>query len=192
MAPVGGVTGAIELAKEYSNIINGKVILVTGVSPNSIGASFCTAIAAANPGLIILAGRNVSKTQATADYIASQSPGINTKVLELDLGSKKGTRAAAEAVNSWDDVPYIDVLVNNAGIMAHPFALSEDGFEVQFATNHLGHFLFTNLIIDKIMASKSPRIICVTSDGHRLNPIRWTDYNFGVCRGLPWALADRG
>ncbi|KAI1074547.1 WW domain-containing oxidoreductase [Whalleya microplaca] len=99
-------------------------------------------------------------------------------VLTTDLDSLAAARSAADVVNSWADVPSIDVLINNAGIMAPDFKLSPDGFESQLATNHLGPFLFTNLIMGKILASKSPRIVNVGSDGHRLNPIRWADYNF--------------
>lgn len=85
---------------------------------------------------------------------------------------------AAETVNSWAVVPQVDVLVNNAGIMAVPYKLTEDGVESQFQTNHLSRFLFTNLIMDKILVSKAPRIIFVSSSLHRIGHIRWSDYNF--------------
>ncbi len=72
------------------------------------------------------------------------------------------------------------VRVNNAGIMAVPWSKTEDGFESQFATNYLGHFLFTNLLMSKLLAAKTPRVVIVSSNGHRLSPIRWTDINYGV------------
>jgi NAD(P)-dependent dehydrogenase (short-subunit alcohol dehydrogenase family) len=68
-------------------------------------------------------------------------------VLHLDLGSLQAVRDAAATVHAWDDVPVIDVLVNNAGIMAVEYGLSPDGVELQFATNHLGHYLLTNLLM---------------------------------------------
>ncbi|KAI1089022.1 WW domain-containing oxidoreductase [Rostrohypoxylon terebratum] len=171
-------TTASQLTQELAAEIKGKVVLTTGVSPKGLGAIFVNAIAKAQPGLLILAGRNTTKVNQTAEDIKAVDPTVKTKILQLDLGSLAGARSAAEEVNSWTDVPAIDVLVNNAGIMAPDFQLSPEGFESQFATNHLGPFLFTNLIIDKILASKSPRIVNVSSDGHRLNPIRWDDYNF--------------
>lgn len=83
-------------------------------------------------------------------------------------------------MNSEVDVPHIDILVNNADLIATPYSLTKDGFESQFGTNRVEHFLFTNLIIDKILALKSPRVVNITSDGHRLNPIRWLDYDFSL------------
>ncbi|KAL0943162.1 short-chain dehydrogenase reductase family [Colletotrichum truncatum] len=179
MAPqLGWETKGSDLAKEYADQIKGKTILVTGVSPGGLGASFAETIAAGSPRTLILAGRNPTKVQQTADAISGAHSSVTTKTLELDLGSFKNVRKAAETVNGWDDVPHIDVLVNNAGIMAVPFKLTEDGFESQFGTNHLGPFLFTNLIINKVLAAPEPRIVTISSDGHRLGHIRWTDYNF--------------
>lgn len=173
-------TTAEELVGHFAAEIKDKVVLTTGPSPTSIGATFVEAIARAQPALIILAGRNLSKLRKTADAISQKQPQVPVRLLQLDLGSLAAVREAAAEVKSWDDVPHIDVLVNNAGIMATKFALSPDGFENQFATNHLGHFLFTNLIMDKVLASRSPRVVNVSSDGHRLGPIRWADYNFRV------------
>lgn len=173
-------TTAGELTEELAHEINGKVILTTGVSPDSLGATFVETIAGGQPALLILAGRNNAKIQRAADAITAKHPQAKVRLLQLDLGSLAAVRKSAAEVNSWDDVPHIDVLVNNAGIMAAKFALSPDGFESQLATNHLGHFLFTNLILGKILASKSPRVVNVSSDGHRLSPIRWGDYNFRV------------
>ncbi|OBS21558.1 hypothetical protein FPOA_07894 [Fusarium poae] len=167
-----------QLVKEYTSIIKGKTILTTGVSPGGLGALFVDAIAVAEPKLAILAGRNINKLQQTADDLASKHPNLKTKLVTLDLSSLSSVRSAAEKVNGWSNVPNIDVLVNNAGIMATDFGLTEDGFESQFASNHLGHFLLTNLIMNKILASEAPRVVSVSSNGHRLGPIRWGDPNF--------------
>ncbi|KAI1153714.1 WW domain-containing oxidoreductase [Nemania diffusa] len=171
-------TTGSELVEELASEISGKVILVTGVSPKGLGALFVEAVAKATPSMLILAGRNTIKTSQTADTVKAINAKIKTRVLELDLSSLAAVRSAAAVVQSWDDVPRIDVLVNNAGIMAVGYKVSPDGYESQLATNHLGPFLFTNLILDKILASDTPRIVNVSSDGHRLNPIRWDDYNF--------------
>ncbi|EDU45970.1 FabG Dehydrogenase with different specificities related to short-chain alcohol dehydrogenase [Pyrenophora tritici-repentis] len=168
------------IAKSYASVIQGKVILTTGVSPSGLGAAFLKAIAALQPALLILAGRNISKVKETASQLAAENPTISIKsrILQLDLSSLEAVRTAANTVNSWSDVPHIDVLVNNAGIMATDYALSPEGYESQFATNHLGPFLFTNLIMGKLQASAAPRVVMVSSDGHRLGSFRFDDYNF--------------
>ncbi|KAM0328859.1 hypothetical protein ACHAQA_005275 [Verticillium albo-atrum] len=170
-------TKASELVPYYAPHIAGKTVLVTGVSPGGLGDSFVRQIAPAKPAALILAGRTPAKFQDIVDEITSAHPEIKVKTLPLNLASFSNVRKAAETVNSWGDVPQIDVLVNNAGIMAVPFSLTEDGFESQFQTCHLGHFLFTNLIIDKILAADAPRIINISSNGHRLGTMRWTDVN---------------
>ncbi|KAK2060032.1 WW domain-containing oxidoreductase [Colletotrichum caudatum] len=174
------------LVNDLASEIKGKVVLTTGVSPGGLGASFVEAIAKASPSVLILAGRSPTKTEKTADNIKAANPDVNTKVLDLDLGSLAAVRKAAETVLSWEDVPFIDVLVNNAGIMAVDYKLTPEGYESQFATNHLAHFLFTNLIIDKVLAAAAPRIVNVSSDGHRLSHIRWDDYNFNTGTYNKW------
>ncbi|QPH15618.1 hypothetical protein C2857_000074 [Epichloe festucae Fl1] len=174
-------TTASELAAHYAAQIKGKVVLTTGVSPRGLGATFVLAIAKAQPSLLILAARNPSKAKQTARDIETASPGVKTQIVELHSDSLASARAAATTVLSWANVPVIDVLVNNAGIMATDYKLSPDGFESQFATNHLGHFLFTNLIMDKLLAAEAPRIVNVSSDGHRLGHNgktynKWTAY----------------
>ncbi|KAK1622257.1 short-chain dehydrogenase [Colletotrichum phormii] len=179
MAPTyNNETRASDLVTVYTPHIAGKTILITGVSPGSIGDSFVKQVAVAKPATFILAGRSPSKFQPLIDELATTHPDINIKSLNLDLTPFANVRKAAETVNSWADVPHIDLLANNAGIMASAYGLTEDGFESQFQTNHLGHFLFTNLIMPKILASASQRIVNISSNAHRLGHVRWTDYNF--------------
>lgn len=177
------------LVKDYASKIKGKVILVTGVSPNGLGAFFVEHVAIAHPKLLILAGRNPTKSQATSDAVAKANPNVQTRTLQLDLESINQTRKAGATVNGWADVPHIDLLVNNAGIMACPYAKTEDALERQFATSHVGPFLFTNLIMKKILKSSSPRIVNVSSDGHRLSAMRWGDIGFSV---IYFALSKSG
>lgn len=169
-----------ELVSDYANIIKGKTVLTTGVTPGSLGYVFVEAVAAASPALLILAGRDEAKLAKAAESIAAAHPGAQTRNLVVDLCSLASVRKAAEEVNSWTDVPKIDVVVNNAGIMAVNFALTPDGFETQFAASHIGHFLLTNLIMSKVLASESPRIVNISSDGHRFSPIRWADPHYHV------------
>ncbi|KAF2738236.1 NAD(P)-binding protein [Polyplosphaeria fusca] len=175
--PYDSKSTAAQVAADNAAQIAGKVVLTTGVSPGGTGATFVETIAAHNPSLLILAGRSASKVQATADKIASEHPNVQTRVLLLDLASQTQIRAAAAQVLAYPE-PAVDVLVNSAGIMAGPYRETEDGLEAHWGSNHIGHFLFTNLIMPKILASRAPRIVNVTSDGHRASPIRFSDPNF--------------
>lgn len=172
-------TTAEEIAGDCADHIRDRVILTTGVSPGGLGASFVETIAKQQPKLLILAGRDPSKAEMTARAISANFPDVQTRVLELDLSSQGQVRKAAQEVNTYDET--IDVLVNNAGIMACPYSTTTDGLESQFATMHVGHFLFTNLIMGKILAAgHGSRIISVSSDGYRLSPIRFYDLGFRV------------
>ena len=173
-------TTGSELVGDLGSAIKGKVILTTGVSPLGLGTHFAKAIAVAQPGLLILTGRDSKKPQQIADEINKVNHNVKTRVLTLDLGSLKSVRNAAAEVMGWEDVPVIDVVVNNAGIFGVDYAVSPEGHELHFATNHLGHFLFTNLIMSKILAASEPRVVNVSSDGHRLSPIRFGDVGFSV------------
>ncbi len=179
-------TTGSELVCDFADDIKGKTILVTGVTQGGIGAGYVAAVARADPSLIILAGRSESAVQKSADAVHEANPAVRTKTLIIDLGSFASVRAAAAEVNdAWTDVPVIDILVNNAGIMAVPWGKTVDGFERQFGTNYLGHFLLTNLLMPKILASKTPRVVVVSSSGHRFGLIRWGDINYSVSRAPP-------
>jgi NAD(P)-dependent dehydrogenase (short-subunit alcohol dehydrogenase family) len=178
-------TTADVVVKDLASQIAGTTVLVTGVSSGGLGACFAEQIAKSpqKPKLIILAGRSIKKIEETASIV--NKAGVTTKILELDLSSFDRVRKAAAEVLGWSDVPTIDVLINNAGIMAVPYEVGPDGFELQLTTNHLGPFLFTNLILEKVLAAKEPRIVNVASDGHRLSPFRFADYDFHV-RTIPF------
>ncbi|KAF5700527.1 oxidoreductase [Fusarium mundagurra] len=178
MSPHSASTTTNDLVNEYADIIKGKTILTTGITPNSLGATFILETASKSPSLLILAGRNASKLQEMSEAITKTNPSVKTRSLVVDLGSLASVRKAAEEVNSWSDVPSIDVVVNNAGVMAIPYTKSVDGYEMQFAICHLGHFLLTNLIMDKILTSESPRVVNISSNGHSLGPIRFADPHF--------------
>ncbi|KAG4295063.1 oxidoreductase [Fusarium proliferatum] len=178
MSPHSTSTTTNDLVNEYADIIKGKTILTTGVTPNSLGATFILETASKSPSLLILAGRNASKLQEMSEAITKVNPSVKIRSLVVDLGSLASVQKAAEEVNSWNDVPSIDVVVNNAGVMAIPYTTSVDGYEMQFAICHLGHFLLTNLIMDKILASESPRVVNISSNGHSLGPIRFADPHF--------------
>ena len=172
-------TTAQQVIENVKSQIKGKIILTSGVSPGGLGAYFVEAIVEAEPKLLILAGRDLSKVEATAKKISSSASGVAVRTLKLDLSSQKQIREAAAEVNAYEET--IDVLVNNAGVMATEYATTSDGLEAQFGTNHIGTWLFTNLIIDKVLASPDKgRVVMVSSDGYRLSPIRFHDYEFHV------------
>ncbi|PSN62465.1 short-chain dehydrogenase [Corynespora cassiicola Philippines] len=167
------------IAADNASQIAGKIVLTTGVSPGGLGAAFVEYISKHKPALLILAGRSPAKLQATADKIASNpdSADVETRLLSLDLASQEQIREAAKEVLTYPE-DHIDVVVNSAGLMAGPHAKTKEGIELQFGGNHIGHFLFTNLIMPKVLASKSPRVVNVSSSGHRLGPVRFEDWNF--------------
>ena len=171
---------AASLAATYAPHIRSKTILITGPSPTSVGGVFARAVAAHAPALVILAGRSPAKLRETAAAIAAAHPAVPTRLLRLDLSSLAAVRGAAAEVMAWEDVPCLDVVVANAGVMATPYQKTVDGLESQFAANHMAHWLFVNLVMDKILKAEAPRVVNVTSDGHRLGWIRFDDLGFQV------------
>jgi NAD(P)-dependent dehydrogenase (short-subunit alcohol dehydrogenase family) len=158
-------------------------VLITGPSDGGIGAETATCLAAGSPSLIILAGRSLPKIQPVIDRIHSIHPEVKTKFISIDLSNQSSVREAASIINA--SVEKIDVLINNAAIMACPFGKTVDGIETQFGTNHIGHFLLTNLIMPKILAAgHGARIVNVSSLAHRMVDVRLEDWNFEVGSAL--------
>ena len=142
----------------------GRVAVITGANT---GLGYETALALAEHGAqVVLAVRNVDKGKDAAARITAASPGADVELQELDLSSLDSIRAAARQLRS--DHDRIDLLINNAGVMYPPKANTKDGFELQFGTNHLGHFAFTGLLLDRLLASAGSRVVTVSSVGHRI------------------------
>ncbi|KUL85918.1 hypothetical protein ZTR_06348 [Talaromyces verruculosus] len=133
-------TTADQIAADCSAIIKGKTILITGISPGGRGAEFTRVISKHSLYLIILANRNVSKASETAKTISQIAPSVPTRILELDLASQAQIREAAKEVLEKYPETHINVLVNNAGVMAGPYKVTADSIKNQFGTNHIGHF----------------------------------------------------
>jgi NAD(P)-dependent dehydrogenase (short-subunit alcohol dehydrogenase family) len=151
----------------------GRTAVITGANT---GLGYETAAALAAKGAhVVLAVRNTDKGQAAADLISRRSPGATLAVQELDLTSLASIRAAAEQLRAAHDS--IDLLINNAGVMFTPKSTTKNGFELQFGTNHLGHFAFTGLLLEHIVAAPGSRVVTVSSVGHRFarNGIRFDD-----------------
>lgn len=114
------------------------------------------------------------------ETIRKINPKISTTFVQLDLTNLASVRKAAETIKS--SVVNIDILINNAGIMAvKEYSKSADGYELQFASNHLGHFLLTNLLAEKLFATENgARVVSLTSEGYTVECFRFDDWNFSV------------
>jgi NAD(P)-dependent dehydrogenase (short-subunit alcohol dehydrogenase family) len=142
----------------------GRVAVITG---SNTGLGYETAAALAAKGAhVVIAVRNLDKGKDAAALIHKSSPNADVALQELDLTSLDSIRAAAEQLRTTHD--RIDLLINNAGVMYTPKSNTKDGFELQFGTNHLGHFAFTGLLLDKLLPVAGSRIVTVSSVGHRI------------------------
>ncbi|KAI0398781.1 putative short-chain dehydrogenase [Xylaria palmicola] len=190
-----GKTEALEVAQSFSDGIRGKTVLVTGVNPDGIGRATCEAFASQSPAHLICAGRSPAKVEKCIDLLRAQYPTVDYRPLIVNLSSQKSVRAAAAEVLAWAEVPEVDIIVNSAGVMGLPErTLSEDGIEMHFATNHVGHWLLTCSLMPKLIkaAEKNPRgatrVVNVTSASPQVAGMRWSDINFDrVSRDLPEA-----
>jgi NAD(P)-dependent dehydrogenase (short-subunit alcohol dehydrogenase family) len=150
----------------------GRTAVITGANT---GLGYETAAALAAKGAnVVLAVRNLDKGNEAARRIEQATPGAQVQLQELDLTSLDSIRAAADELRSNHES--IDLLINNAGVMFTPKSTTKDGFELQFGTNHLGHFALTNLLLDRVLAATGSRIVSVSSQGHRfVRGIRFDD-----------------
>ncbi|XDG01071.1 hypothetical protein ABKA04_000686 [Annulohypoxylon sp. FPYF3050] len=177
-------TEALEVAKAFAEGIRGKTIIVTGANLKGIGFTTAQAFASQSPAHLILAGRTTSKLEETINALKSEYPNVDYRALKLDLSSQKAVRAAAAEVLSWSDVPTVDIVVNSAAVMNLPERIiNEDGIEMQFGTNYVGHFLFSCLLMPKLIkaAQSNPkgatRIVNVVSLSPTMARPRWSDFN---------------
>jgi NAD(P)-dependent dehydrogenase (short-subunit alcohol dehydrogenase family) len=150
----------------------GRTAVITGANT---GLGYETAAALAAKGAhVVLAVRNLEKGKEAARRIEQATPGAQVALQELDLTSLESIRAAAEQLKSNYDA--IHLLINNAGVMMTPKSTTKDGFELQFGTNHLGHFALTGLLLDRVLAAPGSRVVTVSSQGHRfIRGIRFDD-----------------
>lgn len=172
-------TTAQTVAAALSDAIKDRIILVTGVNRSGLGYATATALALQFPSTIIITGRSQAKLDESLTSLRSNHPSVTFKPLLLDLSSQASVRSAAATLLSWPDIPRLDILINNAGVMnITNRTLSADGIEMHFATNHVGPFLLTNLLMPRLLASAAPRIVNVSSVGTFVSPIRFSDLNW--------------
>jgi len=152
----------------------GRVAIVTG-SSSGIGYEAARVLAEKN-ATVIIAVRNLQKGNAASEKIKAGHPNADVKVMELDLASLESVRRFAEKFK--DGHSRIDLLINNAGVMMPPYSKTADGFELQFGTNHLGHFALTGLLIDLIKDTPESRIVNVSSGAHNYGDLNFDDLNW--------------
>lgn len=150
---------------------SGKVALVTGANS---GLGLHTSLTLARKGArVLMACRDAGRADAALKRVRAEVPGAAVELVTLDLASLAGVEAAADEVAGRLDA--LDLLVDNAGVMAPPRTLTGDGFELQLATNHLGHFALTGRLLPLLLAAPAPRVVVVSSGAHRVGKINFDD-----------------
>jgi NAD(P)-dependent dehydrogenase (short-subunit alcohol dehydrogenase family) len=150
---------------------SGRTVVVTGAN-SGIGLE-AAKILAAHGARVVLAGRDRARTATAAEQVTGAAAGPQAETAELDLASLESVRAAAADISA--RFPRLDLLINNAGIMFTPYGLTKDGFELQFGTNHLGHFALTGLLLPALLEVPGSRVVTVSSWGHRAGRMNFDD-----------------
>lgn len=148
-----------------------KIFVITGANS---GIGYEAALVLAKKGAdVTLACRSVEKAEAAVGLLRLAAPDATLRVKALDLSDLASVRAFAESFSGENE--RLDCLINNAGVMALPRTLTKDGFEMQIGTNHLGHFALTGLLLDRLVAAPSARVVTVSSQAHRVGTIDFDD-----------------
>jgi len=161
--------------------LSDRTALVTGAN-GGLGFELSKSLAAAG-ARVLLACRSDERANAAIAAIRAQHPSAQLEHVALDLASLRSVREAAERVRAQHSK--LDLLINNAGLMALPRTLTEDGFEMQLGVNHFGHFALTGLLLDRLLAAPAARVVTVTSLAHRMARIRFEDLD-GARRYRKW------
>lgn len=133
---------------------------------------------------VVLACRNVERGREAVRRVQASAPTVDVDLLHLDLSDLSAVATAVERWRQHHD--RLDVLINNAGVMATPLRRTSDGFELQFGTNHLGHFALTGRLLEALLAADRPRVVTVASGAHRMGPLACDDLNWTSRRYSPW------
>ena len=150
---------------------SGRTVLVTGAN-SGLGVRSAEAFAAKGAH-VLMACRNEAKAEIARRDVAAVATGPAPTVVRLDLSDLASVRKAADEVAA--SVDRLDVLLNNAGGMAIPRETTADGFEMQFGTNHLGHFALTGLLLPVLRKAEAPRVVTTSSNGHKVGRMDWDD-----------------
>jgi NAD(P)-dependent dehydrogenase (short-subunit alcohol dehydrogenase family) len=167
--------------------LTGRRVVVTGAS-SGLGEESTRALAAAGATVTMLA-RNPEKNEAAAARIREAVPDADLQLGTVDLADLSSIRSFAADYLADHDA--IDVLINNAGVMVCPFGRTADGFETQFGTNHLGHFLLTALLMPAILGGDAPRVVNLSSGGHSISDVDLDDPNYESTEYDAWFAYGR-
>ncbi|MUK01586.1 SDR family NAD(P)-dependent oxidoreductase [Vibrio cholerae] len=149
----------------------GRTALVTGANS---GLGLQTTLALARKGArVLMACRDAARGQAALQRVETEVPGATVELVALDLAALSSVEAAAGQVQ--ERAAVLDLLVDNAGVMATPRRVTADGFEMQLGTNHLGHFALTGHLLPLLLAAPAPRVVVVSSGAHRIGAMRFED-----------------
>jgi NAD(P)-dependent dehydrogenase (short-subunit alcohol dehydrogenase family) len=152
---------------------HGRVAVITG---GSGGLGLATAmVLAAHGATVVLAGRDPAKLTRAVGELQAAQPATSVETAELDLASLESIRTAAADLSG--RYATLDLLINNAGLMFPPYGLTRDGYELQFGTNHLGHFALTGLLLPQLLATPRSRVVTLSSNGHRAGRMDFADLN---------------
>lgn len=167
--------------------LSGRRFVITGAA-SGLGRESARALAARGASVVLLA-RNAERAEEAVAEVGAMVPGADLEPGVVDLGDLASIRAFAAVYLAGHDA--VDVLMNNAGVMACPFGRTEDGFETQFGTNHLGHFLLTALLFPALRKGVAPRVVTLTSAGHSRADVDLEDPNFEHSEYSPWVAYGR-
>ena len=172
MSEFGSSTSTQEVIQGVD--LSGKQALVTGAS-SGLGVETARTLASAGAAVMMVA-RDASKLESAVAQVKADVPDAKLNTALLDLADLDSVRAGAAAILS--ECPSIQLLVNNAGVMACPLMRTAQGFEMQLGTNHLGHFLLTCLLAPALVAGAPSRVVNLSSAGHRFSPLDLEDPNY--------------
>ena len=167
--------------------LTGKRVLVTGASAG-LGVETVRALAA-HGGSVSMAVRDLDKGQSALEQIREAVPEADLELRRLDLASLASVRAFTAAFLG--DHDRLDLLIGNAGVMACPRDTTTDGFELQFGTNHLGHFLLARELLPLVQATADARVVLLSSSGHRISDVDLDDPGFERTPYDPWVAYGR-
>lgn len=174
-------TGSSWTAEDIPSQV-GRTIVITGANS---GLGFASAVALAQHGArIVLACRDPERGLDALESVRDAAADAEPLLLKLDLADLDSVEAAAEELA--ESVDHVDVLMNNAGVMALPLRRTAQGHEMQFGTNHLGHYAFTGHVLPLLLAAPDPRVVTTSSQMHRLGKMAWTDLDWNERRYQRW------
>ena len=180
MRQYGDATTADEVLEGFD--LAGRQVAITGAA-SGLGRESARALASHGASVMVLA-RSRDRATGAVEEIKALVPTATVEFGVVDLADLSTIRSFADTYMATHEK--IDVLINNAGVMACPFGRTVDGFETQFGTNHLGHFLLTALLYPALLGSSSPRVVTLSSGGHARSDVDLVDPNFETTEYSPW------